>query len=108
MLAYLLKRIFMLIPLFIGITLITFVVIHLAPGEPVEMQTALNPKASAKSRERMREFYGLDKPLHVQYVNWLGRWSGSISAVLLLRTADRSSKRSPNGFPSPSPSISSP
>lgn len=63
----------MLIPLFIGITLITFVVIHLAPGEPVEMQTALNPKASAKTRERMREFYGLDKPLHIQYVNWLGR-----------------------------------
>jgi len=63
----------MLIPLFLGITLITFVVIHLAPGEPVEMQTALNPKASAKSRERMREFYGLDKPLHIQYVNWLGR-----------------------------------
>ena len=63
----------MLFPLFIGITLITFVVIHLAPGEPVEMQTALNPKASQKSRERMREFYGLDKPLHIQYVKWLGR-----------------------------------
>ncbi len=73
MLRYLLKRTMMLIPLFLGITLITFVVIHLAPGEPVEMQTALNPKASAKSRERLREFYGLDKPLPVQYVNWLGR-----------------------------------
>lgn len=75
MLAYLLKRFFMLIPLFFGITLITFVVIHLAPGEPVEMQTALSPKASAKSRERLREYYGLDKPLHVQYVSWLGRLS---------------------------------
>lgn len=73
MLRYLMKRILMLLPLFLGITLITFVVIHLAPGEPVEMQTALSPKASAKSRERLREFYGLDKPLHVQYVTWLGR-----------------------------------
>ena len=73
MLPYLIKRILMLLPLFLGITLITFVVIHLAPGEPVEMQTALSPKASAKSRERLREFYGLDKPLHVQYVTWLGR-----------------------------------
>jgi peptide/nickel transport system permease protein len=72
-LPYLFKRILMLLPLFLGITLITFVVIHLAPGEPVEMQTALSPKASAKSRERLREFYGLDKPLHVQYVTWLGR-----------------------------------
>ena len=75
MLAYLLKRFLMLLPLFIGITLITFVVIHLAPGEPVEMQTALSPKASAKSRERLREYYGLDKPLHVQYLSWLGRLS---------------------------------
>ena len=73
MLPYLIKRFLMLGPLFLGITLITFVVIHLAPGEPVEMQTALSPKASAKSRERLREFYGLDKPLHVQYVTWLGR-----------------------------------
>lgn len=63
----------MLVPLFIGITLITFVVIHLAPGEPVEMQTSLNPKASAQTRERLREFYGLDKPLHIQYINWLER-----------------------------------
>jgi peptide/nickel transport system permease protein len=65
----------MLVPLFIGITLITFLVIHLAPGEPVEMQTALSPKVSAKSRERLREFYGLDKPLHVQYVTWLSKIS---------------------------------
>src|SRR5512138_23542 len=73
MLQYLIRRILLLFPLFIGITLITFVVIHLAPGEPVEMQTALSPKASAKTRQRLREFYGLDKPLHVQYATWLGR-----------------------------------
>lgn len=70
---YLAGRIVMLVPLMLGITLITFVVIHLAPGEPVEMQLAMNPKISAKARERMREFYGLDKPLHIQYINWLGR-----------------------------------
>ena len=73
MLDYLLKRLLMLVPLLLGITLITFVVIHLAPGEPVEMQTAMNPKISAKTRERLREYYGLDKPLHVQYGRWLGR-----------------------------------
>jgi peptide/nickel transport system permease protein len=73
MLRYLIQRIAMLFPLLIGITLITFVVIHLAPGEPVEMQTAMNPKATAQTRQRLREFYGLDKPLHVQYATWLGR-----------------------------------
>ena len=75
MVRYLLQRILMLVPLMIGITLITFVVIHLAPGEPVEMQTAMNPKATAQTRQRLREFYGLDKPLHVQYFTWLKRLS---------------------------------
>jgi peptide/nickel transport system permease protein len=73
MLAYLAKRLLMLIPLLLGITLITFTVIHLAPGEPVEMQVAMNPKVSKEARQRMREFYGLDKPLHVQYGAWLNR-----------------------------------
>ena len=72
---YLLYRIAALFPLLIGITLITFVVIHLAPGEPVEMQTAMNPKISAQSRQRLREFYGLDRPLHVQYLTWLKRFA---------------------------------
>ena len=70
---YLVKRILMLIPLMLGITLITFTVIHLAPGEPVEMQVAMNPKVSKEARERLRKFYGLDRPLHVQYVDWVGR-----------------------------------
>lgn len=73
MLRYLAKRIAMLVPLFIGITLITFTVIHLAPGEPVEMQTALNPKITKETRDKLRKFYGLDQPLHVQYGQWLGR-----------------------------------
>ncbi len=73
MLYYLLKRLLMMIPLLLGITLITFVVIHLAPGEPVEMQVAMNPKVSAEARQRLREHYGLDKPLNVQYVKWVAR-----------------------------------
>ncbi len=73
MLTYLLKRLAMMIPLLIGITLISFVVIHLAPGEPTDMQTDLNPKASAEMRNRLMERYDLDKPLYVQYGKWLGR-----------------------------------
>jgi peptide/nickel transport system permease protein len=70
---YLIKRILMLIPLMIGITLISFSVIHLAPGEPVEMQVAMNPKVSKESRERLRKYYGLDKPLAEQYFTWVGK-----------------------------------
>ena len=73
MVNYLIKRLFMMIPLLIGITLITFVVIHVTPGEPVEMQVAMNPKVSAEARERLRKFYELDKPLHVQYYRWVSR-----------------------------------
>lgn len=75
MTAYLLRRILLLIPLMFGITLITFTVIHLAPGEPVEMQMAMNPKVGKEARERLQKFYGLDKPLHVQYITWLKQLS---------------------------------
>jgi peptide/nickel transport system permease protein len=71
MIRYLTKRILMMIPLLFGITLITFGVIHIAPGEPVEMQIAMNPKVTAEGRERLRKFYGLDKPLYVQYALWV-------------------------------------
>jgi len=71
MIAYLAKRFLLLIPLMFGITLITFTVVHLAPGEPVEMQISMNPKVTAEARERLKEFYGLDKPLYVQYAVWV-------------------------------------
>lgn len=73
MLKYITKRLLMMIPLVLGITLISFVVIHLAPGEPTDIQTELNPKASAELKERLRAQYNLDKPLMVQYGLWLGR-----------------------------------
>lgn len=73
---YLIKRLLLMIPLFIGITIISFAVIHLAPGSPIDMATDLNPKATAEVKERMRALYGLDKPLHVQYWNWMSRLVG--------------------------------
>jgi peptide/nickel transport system permease protein len=63
-----------MIPLIFGITLITFTVIHLAPGGPVEVQTEMSLKASAQARENLKRLYGLDKPLHIQYLDWLGRF----------------------------------
>jgi peptide/nickel transport system permease protein len=68
---YILKRLFGMIPLLVGITIVSFLVIHLAPGSPVTIQTDLNPKMTAEARERLLKFYGLDKPLHIQYYNWV-------------------------------------
>ncbi len=73
MLRYLLRRMVLMIPLLLGITLISFVVIHLAPGEPTDLQTQMNPQASAELQDRLRAQYGLDQPLYVQYGQWLGR-----------------------------------
>lgn len=73
MFAQITKRLIMMVPLLLGITLISFVVIHLAPGEPTDLQTQLNPEVSSELRERLRAQYDLDKPLIVQYGKWLGR-----------------------------------
>jgi peptide/nickel transport system permease protein len=70
---YLLKRLALMAPMLLGITLVSFMVIHLAPGTPVEMQTSMNPKASLEAQKRLRELYGLDKPLLSQYWDWLRR-----------------------------------
>ncbi len=70
---YLLKRLALMVPMLLGITLISFVVIQLAPGTPTEIQTTLNPKASLEAQQRLRELYGLDQPLMVQYWRWLKR-----------------------------------
>jgi peptide/nickel transport system permease protein len=70
---YLLKRLLLMFPMLLGITLISFTVIHLAPGTPVELQTTMDPKVSLEAQKRLKELYGLDKPLHVQYWDWLKR-----------------------------------
>ncbi len=65
------KLIWMLLVLW-GITLVSFFVIHLAPGTPTDMQTSLNPLAGDLVRERLNALYGLDRPLWEQYLDWLG------------------------------------
>jgi peptide/nickel transport system permease protein len=74
MLWYALRRLVLAVPLLFGITFVSFAVIHLAPGEPVDLQAGeMKGQSSAQARQLLREMYGLDKPLTVQYWNWLGR-----------------------------------
>ncbi len=58
---------------FLGITVISFWVIHLAPGSPTDLQTTLNPEAGMEARAQLEKLYGLDQPLHIQYIKWLDR-----------------------------------
>ncbi|MFM6979366.1 MAG: ABC transporter permease, partial [Methylophilaceae bacterium] len=75
MLKYLLKRLFWMIPMLIGISLISFFIMHLAPGDITTTEAGFNPKASEESRQKLRELYNLDKPVIVQYGLWLERMS---------------------------------
>jgi peptide/nickel transport system permease protein len=75
MLAYALRRLVLAVPLLIGITFVSFLVIHLAPGDPTESGGGGDPgmHSDAQARQLLREMYGLDKPIHVQYGQWLSR-----------------------------------
>jgi len=73
MLKYIIKRVLWMIPLLIGISLISFFIMHLAPGDITSNESAFNPKASEESRQKLREMYNLDKPVIVQYGLWLKR-----------------------------------
>lgn len=76
---YILKRLLWLIPTLFGITIITFFIIKLAPGDPVElkMQAASgmirSEQVAKEVIEETRSLYGLDKPVYIQYGKWLGR-----------------------------------
>ncbi|MCM8811766.1 MAG: ABC transporter permease [Candidatus Omnitrophica bacterium] len=70
---YLLFRLRSLIPVFFGITAISFAVMHLAPGKPTDSITDLNVKVSLQAKEQLIKLYGLDRPVHVQYLDWLTR-----------------------------------
>ena len=70
MLLYILKRILQMIPLVIGITFISFIIINLAPGDFLTT-LKMNPQVSPETVEKLRKAYGLDKPIIVQYFQWL-------------------------------------
>ncbi|MCX7699121.1 MAG: ABC transporter permease [Candidatus Goldbacteria bacterium] len=71
---YIIKRIILLIPMLIGITLITFIIIHLTPGEFTKINMQMDIRTSPDSIAKLRQLYGLDKPLHIQYFEWLKRF----------------------------------
>jgi len=87
--AYFLRRLLLVIPTFIGITLAVFVIMHFVPGGPVERQIlqyrmaimteggvsggaqALTVSLPQDAIDEIRRFYGFDKPVHVRYGQWL-------------------------------------
>jgi peptide/nickel transport system permease protein len=74
MFLYSIKRTLLMVPILLGITLLSFSIMHLAPGGPAEAQMEFSAKASAEARERLRKLYGADQPVHKQYLTWLTKF----------------------------------
>jgi peptide/nickel transport system permease protein len=69
---YIVTRLVVLVPLLLGVSILTFILVHLAPGDPVSTQFGLDPKGLDKeSMDKLREDLGLNDPLPVQYWNYL-------------------------------------
>ncbi|NQT33610.1 ABC transporter permease [bacterium] len=77
MTTYIIKRILLMIPTIFGITIVAFLIIHLAPGDPAAMKAraaeGLMEGLTEEAIQKTRELYGLDKPLYEQYWLWLKR-----------------------------------
>ena len=71
MFGYVVRRLLAAIPIALGVSIVCFALVYLAPGDPV--QTLLPPDADAETVERLKRLYGLDRPLPVQYLAWLAR-----------------------------------
>lgn len=82
--AFLLRRPLELVPVLIGISLVTFVLLQLTPGDPVRLM--LGPKASEEAIAAVRERYGLDQPVILQYLYYIKNvLQGDLGQSLSLR-----------------------
>ena len=66
---YILKRLLMIIPVLVGVTFVVYMILSVADGDPV--QTILGDKATEETQEQLRAELGLDRPLIVQYGNYI-------------------------------------
>lgn len=77
MATYIIRRLLLMLPTLLGITILVFAVSRLAPGDPVSLMAGpegqLDAQRAADVRKARMELYGLDKPVYVQYGRWLGR-----------------------------------
>ncbi|PSP94216.1 ABC transporter permease [Halobacteriales archaeon QS_4_62_28] len=69
---FVLKRVLLTVPILFGVSVITFVLVNVAPGDPVDVIVAFNPDIGPAEKAQMREYYGLDQPVWAQYLRWVG------------------------------------
>lgn len=80
---YVVARLLLTVPILFGVSVVTFALVQLTPGDPVSRIVALNPDVSAAEAERLRRRYGLARPVWEQYVDWLtGVLQGDFGTVV--------------------------
>jgi peptide/nickel transport system permease protein len=72
MLAYILRRLALLVPVLLGVSITVFSLMRFIPGDPASIAIGVDTRASKQTRENVRKSYGLDQPLPVQYAKWMG------------------------------------
>ena len=68
---YIFRRLLYAVPILLGVSLLVFALIHLAPGDVVDM--LVPPEVPREVADLLRRRFALDQPLHIQYLAWLGR-----------------------------------
>lgn len=71
MFQYLFRRLLLIVPIMLGVSVIVFAIMHLTPGDPARL--ILGERAPVEQLEAIRERLGLNDAVHVQYVKWIGR-----------------------------------
>ncbi len=71
MLGFIVRRTLIIIPTLLGVSIVVFLLLAITPGDPAEL--LLGERATVESLEAMREYLGLNEPLHVQYGLYLKR-----------------------------------
>src|SRR3954449_7320169 len=88
MVSYLIRRVLLVIPTLIGMTLLVFFVMALSPGgagADLARGEGMRPEERKALQKYLNERYGLDQPLVVQYGKWLGRVSGIDASIHVWR-----------------------
>lgn len=99
MLKYILRRLVLTIPVVIGVTVLVFSMLHLVPGDPVKAMFIESGGATAEQIEQVRHLLGLDKPLPVQYWDYISKaWRGDLGESII--TKQQVSELIAHNFPS--------
>ncbi len=70
---YLAGRLLEFVPLLLGLSAILFLILALAPGDPIDLMLATGPRTQPVDLAQLKRAYGLDQPIPIRYVKWLGR-----------------------------------